>query len=237
MVKICGIYKITSPSGRVYIGQSVNIKRRFSEYKSRNKYKQPILHRSFKKYGVPYHTFEIIEECKREYLNLRERYWQDFYRVLEGGLNCILTKTDTKPYVYTEESKLRKRGESNGMFGTRGKSSKSKKVICTKTLKIFSSITEASESIGIHKRSLASYLCGKSYNKTNFLYLEDYNSNNIVSFRDKKQKRVIDIETGIIFDSIRKAADNHGIKKQTLTDWLNGRYKNKSTLEYYDETS
>jgi len=28
MVKICGIYKITSPTGKIYIGQSVDIMRR-----------------------------------------------------------------------------------------------------------------------------------------------------------------------------------------------------------------
>ena len=29
---ICGIYKITSPTGRIYIGQSKNIKQRFRDY-------------------------------------------------------------------------------------------------------------------------------------------------------------------------------------------------------------
>jgi hypothetical protein len=40
MSKICGIYKITSPSGKVYIGQSVDIKRRFTTYKILNKSKR-----------------------------------------------------------------------------------------------------------------------------------------------------------------------------------------------------
>ena len=29
---ICGIYKITSPSGKIYIGQSINIKSRWKYY-------------------------------------------------------------------------------------------------------------------------------------------------------------------------------------------------------------
>lgn len=29
-----GIYKLTSPSGKVYIGQSINLKNRFRHYKS-----------------------------------------------------------------------------------------------------------------------------------------------------------------------------------------------------------
>ena len=34
MEKICGIYKITSPSGRIYIGQSIDCPKRFKQYKS-----------------------------------------------------------------------------------------------------------------------------------------------------------------------------------------------------------
>ena len=33
MSKICGIYSLMSPSGKRYIGQSVDIKKRFSRYK------------------------------------------------------------------------------------------------------------------------------------------------------------------------------------------------------------
>jgi hypothetical protein len=33
-IPIVGIYKITSPSGKVYIGQSINIERRIKEYKN-----------------------------------------------------------------------------------------------------------------------------------------------------------------------------------------------------------
>ena len=30
-------------------------------------------------------TFEIIEECLPEELNLREQYWQEFYKAKEFG--------------------------------------------------------------------------------------------------------------------------------------------------------
>lgn len=89
--KICGIYKITSPTGRIYIGQSVNIAERWKTY-GRNKCKQQIkLYRSFKKYGVNHHKFEIIEECEREQLNERELFWGHFFKVLDRkNLNSIL---------------------------------------------------------------------------------------------------------------------------------------------------
>lgn len=41
-----GIYKITSPSGKVYIGQSVNIERRFLDYKKSLKNTQIKLYNS-----------------------------------------------------------------------------------------------------------------------------------------------------------------------------------------------
>ena len=92
-----GIYKITSPTNRVYIGQSVDIEKRWKDYDNiKNISKQGKLYNSFIKYGVINHKFEIIEECLIEQLNKRERYWQDYYNVLKGGLNCRLTKDGDK---------------------------------------------------------------------------------------------------------------------------------------------
>jgi group I intron endonuclease len=97
-MKICGIYKITSPTNKVYIGQSIDCLKRFNDYKKYNKTGyQKRLRASFQKYGTEKHIFEIIEECSIELLNDRERYWQDIYNVIEkNGLNCKLTTTCDK---------------------------------------------------------------------------------------------------------------------------------------------
>lgn len=101
-----GIYKITSPSGRVYIGQSIDIERRFKEYKTLKNCKfQKKIFRSFLKYGVINHKFEIIEECDIELLNERERYYQELFNCVEDGLNCFYTKTNEKPRINSEEYK------------------------------------------------------------------------------------------------------------------------------------
>lgn len=63
-----GIYKIVSPSGKVYVGQSVDINTRFSKYRSLYCPGQRRLCASFKKYGVLSHAFEIIEEISDEAL-------------------------------------------------------------------------------------------------------------------------------------------------------------------------
>jgi hypothetical protein len=59
-----GIYKITSPSGKIYIGQSVEIKRRFNSYKRMYVKNKGVvkLYRSFLKYGADNHIFEVVCE-------------------------------------------------------------------------------------------------------------------------------------------------------------------------------
>lgn len=70
-----GIYKITSPSNNVYIGQSVNIELRISKYKSISiVQKQPKIFRSIQKYGWENHTWEILEICEISQLDERETF-------------------------------------------------------------------------------------------------------------------------------------------------------------------
>jgi len=73
---IIGIYKITSPTNKVYIGQSINLIKRINRYKMLKCSRQPKIYNSLKKYGVENHIFEIIEECSEELLNEREIYWK-----------------------------------------------------------------------------------------------------------------------------------------------------------------
>jgi group I intron endonuclease len=89
-----GIYKITSSSGRVYVGQSINIEKRFEQHKF-IKSTQSKLYNSIKKYGFENHVFEIIEECSLEQLDERETYYKqqeldkvggDWSKVLFCGL-------------------------------------------------------------------------------------------------------------------------------------------------------
>ena len=129
--KICGVYKITSPTGRVYIGQSENIiALRYNRYKSSNCDGQPKLCNSIKKYGWGSHIFEIIEECEVEDLNCRERYWQDFYDVLNGGLNCVLQECGEQRRVLSKDTIEKYRQNSIGEQNPNWKGGATK-TICT----------------------------------------------------------------------------------------------------------
>lgn len=112
-----GIYKITNPNGKIYIGQSINIEKRFNSYKKYLRCKpQRKLFGSLKKYGSENHTFEIIEECDLMDLNIRERYWQDKYNSFNDGLNLILTSTIEKPQLISEDTKNKIRNSLNKYF-------------------------------------------------------------------------------------------------------------------------
>ena len=72
-----GIYKITNPKGKSYIGQSVNINNRKYAYMAINRRNiGPKIANSLDKYGWENHKFEIIEECSVEQLHKKEVYWK-----------------------------------------------------------------------------------------------------------------------------------------------------------------
>jgi group I intron endonuclease len=86
-----GIYKITNPKGKVYIGQSVNIPSRKNKYTLNHTKGQPKISRSITKYGFENHLFEIIEECSIEQLNEKETYWKQYYlNQMDGNWNMVL---------------------------------------------------------------------------------------------------------------------------------------------------
>lgn len=84
MVKTGFIYQITSPSGRIYIGQTVNLKNRISCYKTKGAKGQHILDSSLKKYGWGNHELTILDEPEVKKLNDAEQ----FYISICKSYNC-----------------------------------------------------------------------------------------------------------------------------------------------------
>lgn len=84
-----GIYKITNLiNNKCYIGQSVDINRRFSNHKSyKLKNSDYPLYQAFRKYGIENFSFEVIEECSIAALDEREIYWIDYFDSYYHGYN------------------------------------------------------------------------------------------------------------------------------------------------------
>jgi group I intron endonuclease len=207
-----GIYKITNPSGKIYIGQSVNIESRLKKYKTYyNSRKQIALHNSFLKHGYDNHKFEIIEKCFVELLNERERFWQDWYNVIKKGLNCKLTSTKSKT----------------------GKLSKDTLLKISKALK--GRVISKEQRI---KLSVAGM--GRKNSKKAIDKLIEYNKTRVFSEQTKHKiginnptnNVILDFNTGVFYYSIADLSRNLKANPSTLFDRLTGRRKMKNNTQY-----
>lgn len=93
--EVIGIYKITNiKTKECYIGQSVNIAKRWSEHvkcglgidtPQNNK-----LYKAMQDYGIWNFSFELLEKCESSLLNEKEKYYIDLYQSKDFGYNSIL---------------------------------------------------------------------------------------------------------------------------------------------------
>lgn len=76
----CGVYRITSPSGKFYIGSSVDVKKRWAEHRfhmARGSHHNAPLNAAAKKYGVDAMVFDLLEECDRDVVRQAEQRFID----------------------------------------------------------------------------------------------------------------------------------------------------------------
>lgn len=110
-----GIYKITNPKGKIYIGQTIDFERRLYQYQKLNCKEQPKLYNSFKKYGVENHTFELIQQCTINNLTILERFYQEMFKSTENNnLNCFLVTTADKTGKHSKETKIKMSKSAKG---------------------------------------------------------------------------------------------------------------------------
>lgn len=103
----CGIYKITSPSKKIYIGQSINIEKRTKYYKSLNCKQQHRIYNSIKKHGWHKHKFEIIHICMPDELDELEVYYIDLYQTLNSKYGLNLREGGGIGAKMSDESRLK----------------------------------------------------------------------------------------------------------------------------------
>ncbi len=159
-----GIYKITSPSGNIYIGQSRNIELRKSKYRSKQCKVQRALYNSIIKYGWDSHSFEILEEVIDDSLfDTREKYYYDLYK----NQRFIMLNIQIP-----------------GNRGNRKHSQETKDLISSKNLKYsvdqyslegeliesWDSVAEASRHLYITKAAIRNHLIGSSKTCGGFIF-------------------------------------------------------------------
>lgn len=108
---ISGIYSITNnANGKRYVGQSVNIKRRWYEHMlslENNTHNNVYLQRSWNKYGSEVFDFTILESCSQIDLNHREEHYiqvLDSYNT-DYGYNLTLGGDGSVGFKHSDETK------------------------------------------------------------------------------------------------------------------------------------
>ena len=217
-----GIYKITSPTNKIYIGQSIDIENRFLKYKFLDCKNQIRLYNSLKKYGFDKHKFEIVLECNIDDLNDNERYYQDLYLAIgKNGLNCKLTKSKDKSGLLSEETKL----NLSKSHWTKGKyCEQTKDKISKKLLGNVLSDTTIKKMIDNNPK----FWLGKNFS-------QEHKKNLSLAKNGKQSNRsriIIDISNGVFYKSLREASLIYNIKETTLCMQLKNINKNKTNLRY-----
>jgi group I intron endonuclease len=99
-LKRCGIYAIINTvNGKTYVGSSVDVGHRFIAHRSmlrKGTHSSRSLQGAWRKHGEAAFRFDVIEECLREELLVREQHWIDHHRTtvpLYGYNGCPVAGT------------------------------------------------------------------------------------------------------------------------------------------------
>ena len=116
---ICGIYSIENiVNNKKYIGQSININNRWCHHRvdlNNGTHANCYLQKSWNKYGEQNFKFEILEECSKDKLDERERYYIDLYNTtnIDYGYNL---KSGGQDKNYVTEYVKNKISKSNKKY-------------------------------------------------------------------------------------------------------------------------
>lgn len=218
-----GIYKITNPKGKIYIGQSIDLERRLKEYQNLRGFKfQKKLYNSILKHGWENHQFEIIEECPAEKLNEKERFYQELNDCINSGLNCKLTTTLDKTGILSQETKNKISNSHKGKI--RSEESKKKQSL-TRTGKPHPKHSEET------KEKMRKAKLGKPLSKEHVEKMR----NALKGRKPNNTKKVIDISNNIIYNDILEASKAIDTSYSKLYNMLTNRTINKTNLKFYED--
>ena len=217
------------------------------------------------KHSMKTHTHK--QEYRRAYhIHNRNKYFKNVYLLTDIELEILYESNDYDEIISKEKEfimlyGLKKDGGtltniSNGGEGNSGvvKSEaeklamsnrmkaggnhQSKKVINILTNIIYNSARDASLDYDYSYDSLLSKLSGKKRNNSNFIYLDKYEKGEIPDILESKtKKKIIDLDTNTIFDSIAEYSKYSGMRSSYIVSILKGKIKPKKkkiNIDYYD---
>lgn len=235
-----------------YIGKGNNLDKRRSEYRrayqlsGRTQFWRSVVSKNNGIFDV-----EIIYDCQtEEEANIKEIEFIKLYGRKDLNKGTLVNLSNggegVMGVVFTKDTIEKRSGRNHynykgGLMIKYREEKEARKnkisVINTETKETFRTITDAANSIGGRVSTLARYLNGTKTNKTSLCYYSDYLKGDFMVLQSPKintgvWRKVIDIETGIIYDSIRHSVLATKYKESTIRKMLDGRINNKTNLRY-----
>lgn len=216
-----GIYKITNIiTGEEYVGQSVDIKKRWYEHKRKLNNATHSLKISFKKFGIDKFEFIVLELCEQESLNERETHWinklKPVFNSFKGGgytrreiSHETLEKLSTKAKAQWNALSMEKKTEYLTKYLTGPKIGHLVSEETREKLRQ-ANLGKTQSKYTIEKRK-ATFIAKKQ--------------NGYVQDNKGHKKKVICLNNGIVYDSAKDAARAINVDPSCITHVIKGRQK------------
>lgn len=187
-----GIYCIENlVNGKMYFGQSSNLKRRkrnhFGKLKT-GKSKLRKLQNAFNKYGKDYFIFTVVEYCDESLLDEREIEWIKTFETKEKGYNCTEGGKRGR-FCQETKTKMSKNSAKTGL-GLFGRDSKKSKRVYQYNLKgdfvkEWGAVIEVAKFFSVHERQISRCACGKRPRWKEHLFFYEFKGNKIEPYNKK----------------------------------------------------
>ena len=205
-----GIYKITSPTGRIYIGQSWDMEERWKNYRNCHKGQKKI-YRSIKRHGIELHKFEICHELPnditQEVLDRYEFiYWElykdcgiDMMNIRIPGSGPGRASEKSRKLMSINNWQSKHKGENSPYYGKKRRPEDIEKSVAKRR--------------GENHCNFGKF--GKLHPSSGKNHTEKWHE-----WRKTIQSKIINVETGEIYESMCKAGIAFGISGQLIRHYL-----------------
>lgn len=255
-MKIGVIYQMKNlKTGCIYIGSSINFHKRRLEHLSDLKggfHHSPYLQRSYDKHGVDSFEFSILAKGPEIYLKKLEQWFLDALKPKYNMAKDAIRPSLGRKLTQEQKDKISKLHQNNThTLGRKSSEETKKKMSLARTGKStagqnndnkkyypilqydregnlvgeYSCITEAVRITGIPRQTI-SQVCRGKYKYGYGFHWKYKNEPNGVG------KKIINLETGDIYDSIKECSKILDIHPNSISNSLNGRCKSHKYLQY-----
>ena len=250
-----GIYKIENLiNHKVYIGQAIDIKKRWKDHKrmlrNGNHFRSHLQH-SWNKYGEENFSFEILEICKLEEMDEKERYWLRYYggyestqtyNVRDGGQDTHNVSKETREKLRKANlgkkqspETIQKRAEKlrgQHRIGRKRTEEERKKQSERQKGKINDAWKNYDRTNPEYRKRLSESLLGKKKSKEHAKHISEGRKGIVFS---EEQKRKISLHKKGVSTSLkgRKKMQKDGIVKWVVPELI-AQHKQEGWEEYHD---